>query len=98
VKTFEVAPKFPKTAESRVIQALIRFGHLANMKSFKLFQVYLCALVLLSSTLGSFLSNQGYFTGQFFNDVFWNKKFKALVNIGIKLANALVGTGALKKI
>jgi hypothetical protein len=28
--------------ESRVVQALIRFGHWANMKRFKLLQVFVC--------------------------------------------------------
>jgi hypothetical protein len=37
VKTLKVVPKFPKTAENRVVQALIQFGHRANMNSLKYF-------------------------------------------------------------
>jgi hypothetical protein len=34
---FQTVKVAPKLSESRVVQALIRFGHRANMQSFKLF-------------------------------------------------------------
>jgi hypothetical protein len=40
VKALKVNPKFPKTAKTRVVQALIRFGHRAIMISFKFCQVF----------------------------------------------------------